>query len=108
MWGSDMCSSQKPFVCKSEFYDFVPDYRYIGVFGPDLKLLFLSEIDKKLGPVLPCDDGWELHGHHCVKVNLEKMNWFQVPGSLTFVLNLFEILYRSRISGRGQLYQSRW
>ena len=50
MWGTDMCSSQKPFVCKSEFYDFVPDYRYIGVFRPSLNYSSSVKLTKNLGP----------------------------------------------------------
>ena len=27
LWGTETCTSMKPFVCKSEFYDKVPDYK---------------------------------------------------------------------------------
>ena len=43
--------------------------------------LKFSDIDDRIGPVLPCDDGWVLHGHHCVKVNLDKLNWFSAEES---------------------------
>ena len=29
LWATEMCTSLKPFVFKSEFYDFVPDYRLV-------------------------------------------------------------------------------
>ena len=29
LWGTDTCSFARPFVCKSEFYDFVPDYKLV-------------------------------------------------------------------------------
>ena len=51
----------------------------IGIWA-NFELKF-SEIDKNVGPVLPCDDGWVLHLHHCVKVNLDKLNWFQAEES---------------------------
>ena len=46
-WANEECGMTKPFVCKAEFYDWVPDYK---------------DIDNKLGPVLPCEVGWVLHG----------------------------------------------
>ena len=52
-WDNTDCNQQKPFVCKAEFYEALPSY---------------DEIDEKLGKVLPCTDGWILHGHHCLKV----------------------------------------
>ena len=48
------CAMLRPFVCKAEFYDMpVPDW---------------SDIDEELGPPVPCEAGWELHGHHCNRV----------------------------------------
>ena len=65
-WASADCNDQRPFVCKSEFYDVSPDWR---------------EIEKKLGPRLPCDDGWVSFGSHCINVNLDKMGWNEAETS---------------------------
>ena len=46
--------------------------QFWNIFG--IKLLFRA-IDDKLGPVLPCNDGWVLQGHHCIMVNLELLSW---------------------------------
>ena len=43
-----------------------------------------EDIDKKLGPLLPCESGWELHGHHCVKVFTEPKNWNDADDDCAF------------------------
>ena len=68
-WDNVDCQSGKPFVCKAEFYDWMPDY---------------AEVDSKLGPVLPCEDGWTLHGHHCVKVFTQNRKWNDAEGDCQF------------------------
>ena len=68
-WANEDCGMTKPFVCKAEFYDWTPDY---------------TDIDNKLGPVLPCELGWVLHGHHCVKVFTDKQSWENAEGSCNY------------------------
>lgn len=64
-WASTDCTEQRPFLCKSEFYDVAIDWQ---------------NIEKKLGPRLPCDDGWVSFGSHCINVNLDKMGWNEAEG----------------------------
>ena len=68
-WDNTNCDSLKPFVCKAEFYDWMPNY---------------EEIDAKLGPILPCEDGWTLHGHHCVKVFTDTKRWNDAEADCSF------------------------
>ena len=49
----------------SEFYDVAIDWR---------------DLEKKLGPRLPCDNGWVSFGSHCINVNLDKMGWNEAEG----------------------------
>ena len=43
-----------------------------------------EEIDAKLGNILPCEDGWVLHGHHCVRVFTDKKNWTQAQNDCEY------------------------
>lgn len=60
LWATSDCNEQRPFVCKAEFYDVHIDWR---------------DYEKKLGPQLPCENGWESFGSTCVYVNLDKLSW---------------------------------
>ena len=90
-WDNTDCMTAKPFVCKAEFYDWMPDY---------------AEIDAKLGAVLPCEDGWTLHGHHCVKVFTENKKWNDAEGDCQFhggnLVSIHGANYNSWIRGLFQ------
>lgn len=60
------CSEQRPFACKAEFYDYVPDWD--------------STVDA-LGPTLMCDQGWTSIGLHCIKVFEEKLPYYEANGN---------------------------
>jgi len=63
MYKTSGCSEQKAFICKSEFYE-IPINSY-------------EDIDAKLGAPQECSAGWELIGHHCVRIFEEEQPYQQ-------------------------------
>ena len=57
------CSQPRGFVCKAEFY---------GLNRPSIEL-----IDSQLGMPLPCEEGWQLLGHHCNRIFPDALPYHQ-------------------------------